>query len=240
MASTSTPADPRFDGGVLPTEVNDQFSDLEEALAKLIHANYAPEARARASAPDMSAGARIPPSFEATLGFADRRGADRARDQVSLRKRGVLAGVTIAVCVGASAIWAWRSYGGPAPGLAAVPPAIDTAGGDLAALRQTIARLAAGQDQLTRELAKLQAEKPQADKPSTEKPGERMLRRVSAPAAPPLAAPARKPAAKTPMSPQTARRLSPSIPSPPSRPVPQIASQPQLSALRPPMPVPHP
>jgi hypothetical protein len=271
MASTSTPAYPRFDGGVAPTEANDPFTDLEEALARLIHADYAPEARAGASAPDMSAGARLSPSFEATLGPADPHGAVRPRDRVSLSRRGVLAHVMIAVCLGASAIWAWRSYGGPSAGQATAPPAIDTAAPppaqsaasaqrattaenkqgaasgelgqidttarDLAALRRTVAQLAAGQEQLTRELAKLQA-----DKPPVEKPDERMLRRVSASPAPPLAAPVRKPAAKTPVSPHAARRLSPSVHSPP-QPVPQIPPQLQLSALpllRPPMPVPQP
>ena len=56
---------------------------------------------------------------------------------------------------------------------------------DLAALRQTVEQLAASQERLTREIARLQGEKPD----------KRMLRRVSAPPAPPVAAPPRKPAA---------------------------------------------
>jgi hypothetical protein len=63
---------------------------------------------------------------------------------------------------------------------------------DLAALRQTVEQLA-GQEQSTREIAKLQAEKPLADNPPAEKPDKRMLRRVSTHPAPPVAAPARKP-----------------------------------------------
>jgi septal ring factor EnvC (AmiA/AmiB activator) len=66
---------------------------------------------------------------------------------------------------------------------------IATMARDLAALRQTIDRLAAGQEKLTRELAKLEADKPQADKPqadktqadkpAAEKPAKRVQRRVS-------------------------------------------------------------
>jgi hypothetical protein len=115
---------------------------------------------------------------------------------------------------------------------------------DLAALRQTVEQLAAGQEQLTRELAKLQAEKPQVDKPPAEKPDKRMLRRVSAHPAPPVAAPARKPAPIAPMPPQAAPQVSTvSRLSPPPRPVPQIPSETRPSdrpPLRPPMPVPQP
>lgn len=46
---------------------------------------------------------------------------------------------------------------------------------DLAALRQTVEQLAAGQAQLTREMAKLQAEKPQAAKPQAVKPSAENL-----------------------------------------------------------------
>jgi hypothetical protein len=41
---------------------------------------------------------------------------------------------------------------------------------DLAALRQTVEQLAAGQKQLTRDIAKLQAEKPRADNPKSSSP----------------------------------------------------------------------
>ena len=62
----------------------------------------------------------------------------------------------------------------------------ETMARDLAVLRQTVERLAAGQERLTRELAKLQAEKPQvdraqADKPPAEKPAKRVQRPLSAP-----------------------------------------------------------
>ena len=254
MASTlsSTQADPRFDGGVAPTVAKD-FTDVEEALARLVHTSYTLE--------------------------ADPQGADPDHEQRSLGKRGTLR-VAIAVCLGASAIWAWRSYGGAAPEQATTPPAIETSApppaqaasqsasiaqpatmsanepgaalaerqqietSDLAALRQTVEQLAAGQEQLTHELAKLQAEKPQVDKPPGEKPDKRMLRRVSAHPAPPVAAPARKPAPITPMPPQAAPQVSTvSRLSPPPRPVPQIPSETRPSdrpPLRPPMPVPQP
>jgi hypothetical protein len=108
---------------------------------------------------------------------------------------------------------------------------------DLAALRQTVEPLVAGQEQSTREIATLQAEKPQADKPPAEKPDKRMLRRVSVHPAPPVAAPAPKPAPIAPMPPQAARRVSTksALSRPP--PAPKIPSEPPL---RPPMPVPQP
>jgi hypothetical protein len=270
MASSST-------ADIALAAAKDQFTDIEEALARLIRVNYAPDARSRGAASDRSAEAPISPSFEGTLDPAGHQVAHGARGQRSRRKRGVLARVTLAVCLGISAIWAWRSAGNPAPaqttalpaietsvpppaqaasmaqglttaeneqgGAPDEPPQSDTTARDLAALRQTVAQLAAGQEQLTRELAKLQAEKPQADKPSAEKPDEQVLARVSAAPAPPLAAPVRKPAVKTRTSPQAARRLSASIISPPLQPAPQTPPQAQLSALplpRPPMPVPLP
>jgi hypothetical protein len=117
---------------------------------------------------------------------------------------------------------------------------VDTS--DPAALRQTVEQLA-GQEQSTREIAKLQAEKPQADNPPAEKPNKRMLRRVSRHPVPPVAAPARKPAPIKPMPPQAARRVSTvrALSRPP--PAPQIPSKTQPSnppPLRPPMPVPQP
>jgi len=125
--------------------------------------------------------------------------------------------------------------------------------GELAGLRQTVAQLAAGQEQLTRAIAKLQAEKPQADglpaaTPPAEKPDKHMPRRVSAYPAPPRRAPfhpvqpvaaaARKPDPATAMPPQAARQVATA--SALSRaPAPQIPSQTQSSnSLRPPMPVP--
>jgi hypothetical protein len=140
---------------------------------------------------------------------------------------------------------------------------IETMARDLAALRQTVDALAAGQGQLIREIAKLRAEK-------TEKPEKRRPRRMSAPAghpdvfdpaqspnapgvphtlgstvsAPPVAAPARKPGPITPVSPQGAPQVSTVSPlSPLPQPAPQIRSEPQASdppPMRPPMPVPQP
>ena len=279
MASTlsSTQADERFDGGVAPTVAKDRFTDVGEALAGIMHATYTPDARARAPGSGRSDDARISQSFAApALGAAD-LGPRLPREQGSLGKRGTLARVAIAVSLVASGIWAWRSYGGPAPEQAAAPPVMSapparaasqaasiaepatTAANepgaawaerwqvetsDLAALRQTVEQLAAGQEQLTRTIAKLQAEKPQADKPVAEKPDKRMLRRVSAQDAPTVAALARKPAPITPMPPQAARRVSPvTALSRPPRPASQMPSETQPSnppPLRPPMPVPQP
>ena len=139
---------------------------------------------------------------------------------------------------------------------------IETMARDLAALRQTVEQLIADQEQLTREVAKLQAEKAQADKPAAEKPDRRMPRQVpapgrrsdvfdpgqnpNAPGAPrtlgsfvPL--PARKPAAIT--APQAAPQVSTVSPvPPPPQSAPQIASEPRPSdpaPRRPPMPVPQ-
>ena len=74
------------------------------------------DAQLRKPAGDRSAEAR-----GATLGASDLRGAIP-------RDRGTLARVTIAVCLGVSAIWAWRSYGAhdPAPEQTIAPPAVET------------------------------------------------------------------------------------------------------------------
>ena len=175
---SSTQADPRHDGGAARTGSNgDPFTDVEEAMARLVHASYPADARARGEGSDRFV----------TLGTADLR-QPIPREGRSFGRRGTLVYVAIAVCLGAFAIWAWRSYGGHARDLIATwAPAerrqIETMA-DLAALRQTVEQLAASQERLTREIARLQAEKPD----------KRMLRRVSAPPVPPVAAPARKPA----------------------------------------------
>jgi len=251
MASTlsATRADPLFDGNVVPTVAKDRFTGVEEALTRLAHeaASDTPDARPSGPASDRSADAHISRSFAAvTLGPAD-LSAQIPRAQPSPGKRGNLARVAIAVCLGATAIWAWRSYGGPAsdmiatsapwappfsarpsaeqmpapqtpdpaPGPAAALPAVETSAPppaqaasiaqpattaasepaaasakrqqiemmarDLAVLRQTVERLAAGQEQLNHEIARLQAEKSPADKPQAEKPAKRTPRRLSAP-----------------------------------------------------------
>jgi len=240
----STQAEPRFDGGVAPTVAKDHFTDLEQALASLVRASYPPDARAGGPASDGSADARISQSFAAaTLGAADLR-PPLPREPPG--KRGTLARVAIAICLGASAIWALRSYGGhardmiatwaPPFGWISARPAVDQTSAprpamtaanepgvasaerrqietmaDLAALRQTVEKLAAGQGQMIRELAKLQAEKRQAAKPSADKQDKGMLRRASATPVPPVAAPTRKPA------PMIALMLKPPDP-PPFRP----------------------
>jgi hypothetical protein len=245
------------------TQAKDPFTDVEEGLARIVHASYPPDARVHGPASDRSADARISQSFAASsLGPAD---PPIPREHRSLSKRGTLARVAIAVCLGASAIWAWRLYGGPAT---SAPPPVHAASqaasiaqpattpandpgaasaerqqaetSDLAALRQTVEQLAAGQEQLSREIAKLQTEKLQADKPPAEKPDKHMLVRVSADPAPPVAEPARKPTAITPMPPQAARRVSTESPlSPPPQPASQITQPSNLPPLRPPMPVPQ-
>jgi hypothetical protein len=111
---------------------------------------------------------------------------------------------------------------------------IETMARDLAALHQTVQQLGADHEQLTRKIAKLQTEKPQANKPFTEKPDKRVLRRVSAHPAAPVAAPVRKPAPITPMPPQTTPQVSTLNPlSPPSQPASQIPSEPQPSGPTP-------
>ena len=214
-------ADPRFDDGVAPTGSKDPFTDVEEAVARLVHASFPPDARARGPASDGSAAAHISQSFvAATLGAAD-LGPPIPREQRSLGKRGALACVAVAVCLGAFAIWAWRLYGGHAgliatraplpaataanePGAASAERQQIETMADLAALRQTVEQLAASQEQLTREIAKLQAEKPD----------KRMLRRASAPPAPQVAAPAHKPAPLMALMPQPANPppLRPTMP----------------------------
>lgn len=328
MASTrsSTQASPRVDG-VNPTVAEDHFADVEQALARLVNTSYPPHPRVRGPASERSADARASRSFGAAmLGAADLR-PPIPREQRSFGKRGTLTRVAIAVCL-TSAIWAWRSYGGPARDIIATwapplglisarasadqtpspqtpdpaaeqapaPPAVETStpaaksasqaasiaqpattvanepvtataerqqveASDLAGLRQTVEQLAAGQEQLTREIAKLQAEKPHAQKPPVEKsdkppvdkphadkpppenPDKRMIRHASTNPAPAIPAPARKPAAITPMPPQARRVSTASAISPAPQSTPQLPSELQASnppPLRPPMPVPQP
>jgi hypothetical protein len=253
--SSSTEDEALFDDSAAPRVSNDQFNGVEETLAKLAHkaASNTPDPRSCGPEPDKSADARISQSSAAatlgpatlgpaTLGPADLR-VQIPREQPSRGKRGTLARVAIAVCLGAAAILAWRSYGGPArdmiatlapvfgqnstrpaadpppvprmpdpaPAQAAASPAvetspppvqtasittaattaanepaaasadhqqIDTMARDVAALRQTVEQLAAGQQQLKDEIAKLAAEKSAAEKPPTEKPKKRVVHHV--------------------------------------------------------------
>jgi len=247
--------DPRSDSDVDPTVTEDRFTDLEQALARLVHSSYPPDAPERAPAPDRSADARTSQSFAApTLDAADLRPPIPGKPRSLLRRVG-LARVAIAVCLGASAIWAWRWYGHaaapPALGMFAPPPAqatsqarsiarpattaataVNASGAALAERKRvglTVEQFAASQEQLTRMIAKLQAEK--LDK--------RVLRRVSAHPAPPVAAPARKLAATKPVPPQAARRASTaSSLSPPLQTAPQIRSETQPASapsFRPPL-----
>jgi hypothetical protein len=239
MASTwvTTQADPCFDGEVAPM-VADPFIDVEQAIARLIHASHPPDARGGGPAPDRSADAPISQSFAAgTLGAADLR-PPISREQRPLGKRDTLARVAIAVWLGASAIWAWQSYGRPATDIIAPPaPQTPNAVPEQAAVEQ----LAAGQARSTCKIAKLQAEKPQADEPQVEQPDKRVLGRVSA--APTAIPSGRKPAPITPVPPQAARRVSTvTALSRPPRSGPQMTTKTQnaiLPPLRPPIPVPQ-
>jgi len=190
-----------------------------------------------------------------TLGAAD-LSTHFALEQRSSGKRRTLVRVAFLVALGASAFWAWRSYGGPAreviaafipravpaaaqptadqpavpqtaepvpnsapnpappsaPSTAStqaaapaaaempappaqtaptVPPAaapaaasadhqqVDAMAHDVAALRQTVEKLTAGQEQLKGEIAKLQAEKVAAAKPPPAKPKKHVTHHVS-------------------------------------------------------------
>ena len=224
---------------VAPTMPKDCFTGADEALATLARqaASNTPDAPPPQAASDRPADPRITQSFAAaTLGPAD-LSAQIPREQQSLGRRSTLARVAIAACLGASAIWAWSSYGSPARDMittwvpqlgwisarpaadhapqtsnptpeqvaaagaveTSAPPAaqaasiaqpamnepasdrqqLETMAHDLAALRQTVEQLAAGQEQLTREIAKLNADKHQADQPPAET-HKRMLHRVPA------------------------------------------------------------
>jgi hypothetical protein len=257
---TSTRADPLFDDAAAtasvpsaaPSVVKDPLGGVEETLARLARqaASDTPDARPRAPASDKSAEVRTSPSSSAapTLGPAELSSHMLARER-SPGKRSTLARVVIAGCIVAAAIWAWRSYGGPAneviaalaasvgatpthpvanqnvappipdaasqpadvPRAVAIPvqppaqpasqaasmvqpaaaaanePAtisadhqqMATMARDLAALRQTVEQLTAGQEQLKGEIAKLQTEKPAADQPPPEKPKKHPPRHVA-------------------------------------------------------------
>jgi len=325
MASTpsSREADAPFAGDAAAT-TTDSFTDVEDELARLVQASYAP---------------RISRSFGAAMLEADNLRPPIPREPRSSGAGGTRTRVAIAVCLGAAALLAWRSFGSPASDIMATwarpfawisarpsaadptpvaqtpdparaqadappaveasaappaqaaaqgaaqaawqtgaivpprPPVADAPGAaaaerppvetnDLAALRQSVAQLTAGQEQLSRAIARLQTEKPRGDKPLAEKadkpqptkppssdkppaetPHAHMVRRVPAHPTPPAAAPARKPAPIAPMPTQAARQVATVRPvSPPPRPALQIPSEPQPAnaPLRPPASVPQP
>jgi hypothetical protein len=286
--ASPTRAEPLFDDGVVgtvtdaaPTVPRDSFGSVEATLAKLAQqaAIAAPDLRPRAAGPDTSADARSAPSpaaptlgpatlgpasvGSATAGAATLGAADLSTHfphaPPSSGKRRTFVRVAILVLLGASALWAWRSYGGPAremiaafvprsvpaaarpadqpavpqmtepasnsapnpvpnpapmsapstastqaaaPAAAempappaqaapAAPPAtapaaaaadhqqIDAMARDVVALRQTVERLTAGQEQLKGEIARLQAEKVAAAKPPPPKPKKHVVHHVS-------------------------------------------------------------
>src|SRR5690348_12615796 len=243
---------------VAPISSNDRITGVDETVITLAPEapSATPHAQPRGPASGRAPDPHVPPSFAASLGPPD-LSAQIPREQRSLSKAGILARLAILVCLGASAFWAWQSYGGlatdmvatwgppfnwilasvhpsaapqtpaPAPEQAAAPPVVAAAAQgasqpaptaqpataaiaqpattaqpataaasdpaaasadrqqiktmvrDLAALRQTVEQLAAGQERLTRDVAKLQAEKPQAEKPAAVKPDKRKPAHVS-------------------------------------------------------------
>jgi hypothetical protein len=234
MAATSslTHAHPSFDGSFAVAE--HVFADFEAALAEFVRASFAPGADLRAPDPTLA------PDLTPT--------PDPAPS--SPRRVGSLARVAIVVCFGAAAIWGWRAVAShpaqPATTAAIAPRArsaehqrLERTARDLADLRQTVARLAAGQGQLTRRIRRLGAKTSAAGAPA-DKANEHGLRRVSAPAA--RRGAGHKPAATTWR--QAARRIfMVSGASPPPRPAAPIQSEARLAkapALRPPTPVPQP
>jgi hypothetical protein len=110
MASTqsSTQAELPFEGGEAAPET-DPIAEVEDELARLVQAKYAP---------------RISGAFGATMLDADQLRPPTPRAAQSRGRRGTLAGVAIAVCLSAWSIWAWRSHDGPAEDIvaAADPP----------------------------------------------------------------------------------------------------------------------
>jgi pyruvate dehydrogenase E2 component (dihydrolipoamide acetyltransferase) len=135
----------------------------------------------------------------------------------------------------------------PAASEPAAPPAdhqqIDAMARDLAALRQTVDQLTAGQEQLKSEIAKLQADKAAAVKPPPEKPKKHVVHHVP-PADHPSDAfnPAQNPGA--PGAPRTIgtvveRRAAPPYYAPPVTSS-SLAPPPSSEVRRPPAPVPEP
>jgi len=149
------------------------------------------------------------PSLDAPLQPADLDELPITRPSLGKRASRALARFLITCCIGVAATLAWQSYGDAARAmivssyphlawLAPAAPAVQTAPAKpatpspdldelktisrgLAAVRQSVDLLAAGQQQMTREIAKLQTTR--QDSPD----------RVSAPPPAPAAAPARKP-----------------------------------------------
>lgn len=208
MAGTSISphAYPPFDGSFAVAE--HVFAEFEEELAQFVHASFAPG--------------------------TERRAPDPAPTRPSRREAVSLTRIAIVVCFAAAAIWGWRAVAShaaqPATAVATATGAgaaehqrLEKTAHDLADLRQTVARLAAGQGQLTRRMRRLGGKTPDAD----------------------ASAPAHRVAAHRPAtaaSRQAARRVAAaSRASPPARPATHLQSEARLSAagpLRPPRPVP--
>jgi len=93
----------------LPKDCSAAIDEAPAALAQHAPGNT-PDAQPRGPAPDMSLNAPLSQAFAATLGPPD-RSVQIPRDP---RSRGTLKRVAIAVCLGASAIYGWRLYGGTA------------------------------------------------------------------------------------------------------------------------------
>jgi hypothetical protein len=149
------------------------------------------------------------PSLDAPLQPTDLDRFPSTRPSLGKRASRVLARFLITFCIGVAATLTWQSYGDAvremiassspqlvwlapatpvgqtAPAAPAAPSSdleqLKTISRDLAVVRQSVDQLAAGQQQMTREITKLQATKQDG------------LDRTSAPPSSPTAAPARKP-----------------------------------------------
>jgi hypothetical protein len=118
MPSTLNPAcaEPSHDGDPAAAAAKDRFTGVEEALARLAHraASDAPDPRTlRSETPPAPRVA--PPALETTLRPADFRDPMPSdKPPPARRAAGVFARLALAVCIGAIAMMAWRSYGGAA------------------------------------------------------------------------------------------------------------------------------
>ena len=148
------------------------------------------------------------PSVDAPLQPIDLDGFPRRRPSLGKRASRAVARFLITFCTGVAAALAWQSFGdavreivarsspklvwlAPAAPVEQTAPAPPSSSPDLdelkaishglAVVRQSVDQLAAGQQQITREIAKLQAS------------NQDSLERTSAPPPSPIAAPSRKP-----------------------------------------------
>jgi hypothetical protein len=215
MDSTLNPAqvDPHQDGGKAP--LKDQLVGIEEALSELMQGSSgrASDRRIHVES-DTFAGLGIAqPLPDATLRPADLKN-DRFPSKRPLAKRAsrALARFVITFCIGVAATLAWQSYGDAAremiasssPQLGwlapqtapvvqtppdmiapAVPATLSSDRQQLNAMGQSIDQLAAGQEQMRREITKLRAAV------------QEILDKISVPPPRPAVPPAHKPVPPT-------------------------------------------